>query len=517
MTRIYVPHLVVILSLTAFFVAPPGMPSARAETTAQQMPGQLMTELGTIDFPNGGSTAAQPAFLTGVKALYSFQFDEAGDDFRVAQLADPDFALAYWGEAMSLNHPLWAEQDFDGAHKILNQFASSPQARAEKTPAGRERGLMAAVDVLYGPAPDKLDRDRAYAETMRGLHEAYPDDNEIATLYALALLGTVRPGDTGIGRQMHAAAIAQAVFAKNPKHPGAAHFIIHALDDPEHAILALPAARAYAGIAPDAPHALHMPSHIFVQLGLWEDVVTSNAVSYKAAIAIAERQNMERGRSEFHSLSWMHYGQLQLGDFDAAEQSLDMARETERISPTDRVHAGVMAMLARAVIETERWGDVAEITLEARDSSNVDLQFAVGLSAAKRGDMTAAEQAATHLKAARERSEARSGGAYRAKIIAVSEKEIRAAMAVAAGDPAGAEALLQGAIAIETTLNAPSGPPQPMKPSFEMYGEFLLDAGRLNEAAVQFETALQRTPNRTISVQGLSRAQPQRADASASP
>lgn len=462
----------------------------------------IMSDLGSIDFPNSGSKAAQTAFLSGVKAFYSFEFDEAGDDFRLAQKIDPDFALAYWGEAMSVNHPLWARQDTEAARATLARFAATPAARAEKTPAGRERGLMEAVDVMYGVG-DKLSRDIAYAEAMRRLHETYPNDNEVATLYALSLLGTVRPGDTGVRRQMQAAAISMEVFDRNPNHPGAAHFIIHALDDPEHAILALPAARVYADIAPDAPHALHMPSHIFVQLGMWEEVVASNTDSYAAAVEVAERKGLERGGSDFHSLSWLQYGDLQLGNFEAAKHSLDLAWQTEAEHPTAKVHNGAMMMLARYILETKKWSEMPLDQITERDNNNAGLQFVAGLAATHVGDRAAAETALEKLTAIRERQEAKPATAYMGKIVAVGEKELEAAIAESDGDLAKAEQKLREATAIEATLNAPSGPPLPMKPSFEMYGEFLLAQARYEEAEVQFGRALERTPNRTKSVTGL--------------
>ena len=471
----------------------------------------LMSDLGSIDFPNSGKADAQTAFLTGVKALHSFEFDEAGDAFRAAQDADRDFALAYWGEAMSYNHPLWAQQDGDAAHATLARYAPTAEARSQKTPAGRERGLMEAVDTLYGSGK-KLPRDIAYADAMQRLHETYPDDHEIATLYALSLLGTVRSGDTGVRRQMQAAAIALDVFQKNPNHPGAAHFIIHSLDDPEHAILALPAARVYAGIAPDAPHALHMPSHIFVQLGMWEDVVASNAVSYRAAVALAESKDLERGRADFHALSWLQYGHLQLGNVAAAKANLDLAQQAERDHPTGPVHNGTMSMLARYILETERWADMPLDQIADRDDGHAGLQFVAGLSAVHTGNIAAAKTALTNLTDVRHRYEAKPATAYRGKIIAVGEKELEAALASASGDAENAERFLVEATAIEAILNAPSGPPQPMKPSFEMYGEFLLEAGRLEEAAAQFKQALERTPNRTKSVRGLELSQPKSAD-----
>jgi tetratricopeptide (TPR) repeat protein len=490
---------------TVALVGPSVCPQVGAETASAAQPMLIRNDLGTIDFPNDGAQDAQQAFLTGVKALYSFEFNEAADAFRIAQATDPGFALAYWGEAISYNHALWQETDPGTALSVLNKFAPSPKARQIKTPAGIQRGLMSAVDTLFGNG-NKLRRDIAYSEAMQNLHQAYPDDNEVAALYSLSILGTVRQGDKGVGRQMHAAAIAQSVLTNNPNHPGAAHFIIHALDDPEHAVLALPAARTYAGIAPGAPHALHMPSHIFVQLGMWEDVVSSNIKSYEAAEKVALKNNMERGRSEFHSLSWLLYGYTQLGNFTEAKAALELAKKTEKDSPTRRVHNGAMAMLARYVVETENWTELAGLSSEKKNYKHLDLQFALGLSAAKRGDLEKANNAATHLKALRENTRGQQNGVYRAKIITISELEVQAAIATAQNDMIAAEEFLKNAVAIEATLNAPSGPPLPVKPSFEMYGEFLLAAGRMSEAAEQFEQSLLRTPNRTKSVSGLKKA-----------
>ena len=367
---------------------------------------------------------------------------------------------------------------------------------------------MEAVDVLYSPG-DKLSRDIAYSEAMRHLYEAHPEDDEISTLYALSLLGTVRRGDKGFGRQARAGAIAMQVFARNPDHPGAAHYIIHAFDDPEHAILALPAAKTYARIAPAAPHAVHMPSHIFVQLGMWEEVVASNDAGYRAALDRIERKGLERGRSEAHALQWYHYGQLQLGDGERAQWALDEAMRTLERFPTARVRNGMMAILARHTLETERWSEFDHGILTDSDRDNSALQLAAGLSGVHTGDMDAAEAALANIRDARRRwlgdESTAHRAAWRASVAAVDEKELEAAMALARGEDAAAEALFVEATVLEGKLNAPQGPPFPMKSAYEMYGEFLLARGRTDEAAAQFAGALERMPNRTRSVQGLER------------
>src|SRR2546426_9526270 len=309
-------------------------------------------ELGTIQFPTSAAGAAQSAFLTGVKALHNFEFDTAADAFRAAQNADPGFALAYWGEAMSFNHPLWAQQDIASARKVLERLAPTAAARSAKAPAGKERDFVEAVDVLYGVG-DKYARDVAYSAAMKRMYDKYPGDDEIATLYALSLLGLGRPGESNLRNAMQAAAIAEGIFQRNPKHPGAAHFIIHSFDDPDHAILALPAARAYAKIAPAAAHALHMPSHIFVQLGMWEDVVASNVVAYKAAFDLNQRMHLPEGREDFHTLSWLTYANLMLGKFDEAMKNVETAKQAaDRNAGNAGIRNGYLGVRARYIVET---------------------------------------------------------------------------------------------------------------------------------------------------------------------
>ena len=504
MTAVDVRCLRTLLSVVCLGAALGSFGAAGPAEAVDRSAGSLSANLGSIDFPNSGAAEAQDAFLTGMKALHSFEFEDAGDAFREAQAIDPDFGLAWWGEALSYNHPLWFEQDRLAAHTALAGYASSPEDRARRTPTGRERGLMEAVDVLYGSG-DKHSRDLAYSEAMQRLHETYPEDDEIATLYALSLLGTVRRGDKGFARQVRAGAIAMKVFARNPLHPGAAHFIIHAFDDPVHAILALPAAKVYAEIAPAAPHALHMPSHIFVQLGMWEGVVASNDTSYKAALDHVQRKGLPRGRSEFHSLQWYHYGQIQLGNEEMAQWALDEAFRTLETFPGKRVRRGAMGMLARHTVETERWAEFDHGVLTDADRNHSALQLAAGLSAAYTGRLDAAEVALARIRSSRQRFERKASTAYRARIVAVEERELEAALALTRGDDDAAEEFLVEAVALEAELNAPSGPPSPMKPAHEMYGEFLLARGRMEEAAEQFNKALERTPNRTRSVRGLER------------
>ncbi len=310
--------------------------------------------LGSITFITSGNAKAQPFFLEGVKDLHSFAFDEAAAAFQKAEKLDPSFALAYWGEAMSYNHPLWAQQDLPAAKAVLTRLAPDVQARIEIAKTPKEKAYLEAQNFLFYAPGNKLARDIAYSNAMASMHSRWPEDDEVTTFYALSILGTVRPGDTGFHRQALAASLLLPIFQRNPDHPGAAHFIIHAFDDPDHAILALPAARVYAKIAPDAPHALHMPSHIFVQLGMWDDVRTSNIAAYASAEGVVKRLHVpEGGREDFHTLSWLQYANLMLGHFDEAAQNLESAHATLGRNPdSDAVRQGYLTMRARQILDT---------------------------------------------------------------------------------------------------------------------------------------------------------------------
>ncbi len=479
-------------------------------------------ELGSISFPNSGAPVAQAAFLEGVKALHSFEFDAAAPAFARAQKADPTFAMAYWGEAMSHNHPLWAQQDTDAAKRILEKIAPTPAARLVMAKLPKEKAFLSAIDVLYYAPGDKLARDLAYSEAMARMYAMWPEDHEVSTWYALSLLGTVRPADKGFRRQALAASIAEKVFKENPKHPGAAHFIIHAFDDPDHAPLALPAARVYADIAPSAAHALHMPSHIFVQRGMWDDVRKSNIVAYKAAVDLNARMKLAEGREDFHTLGWLQYANLMLGNIDEAKANVESAKQSADRNPSNPgIRNGYLGMRARLILETEKW---EKNLLEAQGAQGApgapDAHagmpgmsmpagntwiFIAGYSAAKLGDLAAAERAAAMLRGAREKAET-SGNPYSAKPIAIMEKQVAALISSAGGKKDDALKLAKEAMEIELSLSAPSGPPDPIKPAPEFYGELLLDAGRHAEAIAALELSLQRTPNRTPSLKALAKA-----------
>lgn len=478
----------------------------------------LAQQLGTITFPTSGTSNAQPLFLEGVKDLHNFQFDEAAVAFQKAEQLDPNFAMAYWGEAMSHNHPLWAEVDVPAGQKALEKLAPTSEGRAAKAKTDKEKAYLDAVNQLFYGSDDKLARDDAYSQAMAKMYDRWPADHEVDVLYALSLLGTVRPGDEGFRRQALAAAICLKVFQENPNHPAAAHFIIHAFDDPDHAILALPAARAYAKIAPSAAHALHMPSHIFLRLGMWQDVIKSNVAAYQSSIALIQRLHLPEGREDFHTLSWLQYANLMVGNFDEAKKDLNLAKAADGRNPNSRaVHQGYLGMRARYILETGQWEKIPLETQAgagsagtpmygmdmARGADNGVWSFIAGYSAIKLNDLATGDEAIRQLHALAEKA---GTNAYAAKPFAIMEKELTAEADLARSQKDEALQAAKAAADIDRSLAPPSGPPDPIKPGLELYGDTLLATGHAKEAAAVYEEQLLRTPNRTPAVKALARA-----------
>ncbi len=448
--------------------------------------------LGTIEFPTSGSAMAQSHFLRGALFLHSFEYDSAATEFRAAQQVAPGFAMAYWGEAMTYNHPVWDQQDRSAALAALGRLATTPGERSAKAPTHREQAWLHAVEALYGEG-SKAHRDTVYERAMESIAKEWPTDLEAQTFHALALLGLSRTTRV-IPTYMRAGAIALDAMAKNPDHPGAAHYAIHAFDDPIHAALGLPAARAYSRIAPGAAHAQHMTTHIFLALGMWDDVVRQNVIA-----SGTEKARWMPG----HYTIWLGYGLLQQGRFAAAADHLALVRRNMAEDESPGRRGAYLLMQSDFLVNTERWADSAALaSVDAQGVGPVPLvvnAFARGLAAFKLGDIALARRQLDGIQSLNTSSTPISA----AQVLA---RELQGLIRMSEGDSAGGIALLREATAIEDTLPMEFGPPAIVKPSHELLGEILLAQGKDSDARQQFESALRLAPRRMRSLLGLSRA-----------
>jgi tetratricopeptide (TPR) repeat protein len=469
--------------------------------------------LGVLDFPNSGAAEAQDAFSRGVMLLHSFEFDDAHSAFLEAQEIDPEFAMAIWGEALTFNHPLWAQQDRESALTALSKLG--PRGALQVTE--REQRYLDAVAILYGEG-SKEQRDVAYMEALRGIYEDYPDDLEAASFYGLSILSSVYERD--FRTYMKAASILEEVFAKQPKHPGAAHYLIHSYDDQVHAPLGLRAAREYNKIAPSASHAQHMVSHIYTSLGMWDEVVIAN----ENAVRVSEDSMRRAGKSvanrSKHALSWQQYALLQQGRHDEAVETMRVMRDdvAEVQNGNQKYHNTLMRSIyiiekptAKQILSTQ---DTSEFRL---DDKAVEA-FASGFRYVAMNDLDSAryelEVLQKNIAEARilsvaeglhEDYSATSADGY--NIATIFARELQALLHFKEGDTETALQLLAAAAEDENSRPMEYGPPYVSKPSSELIGEMLLTLGRPGEAIEHFEMALERNTGRTLSLLGLARAQ----------
>lgn len=494
---------------------------------AAHLAAQRSTSLGTVVFPNSGDPGAQADFLRGVAWLHSFGYEEAIDAFRAAQRIDPTFTMAFWGEALSHNQPLWFHEDVGQGRAALAKLGPTPEIRAATAKSPREGAYLRAVEALYGPG-DKATRDRAYSEAMAALSAAHPSDDEAHAFYALSLLAMLPRGDASLPLRQRAGAIAERVIARHPKHPGAHHYVLHAYDHAALAGKAIPAARAYAQIAPVSSHALHMPAHAFIQLGMWDEAAASDQASWDASVAWAARKRVSVALRDFHSLGWLHYELTQQGRFakaaeavQAVEAAMKVVKDTDTVGGHHYADSSIGrgsgplalrndrgSMRARAVIESERWDAMAG----QGSFDNIDELFALGMSATKRGDAARARAALDLLR----KAAAPDQDPGLQEQAAVQVHELEGLMAFAEGQRDAALGSTGRAAALQSRMPKPIGRPFPVKGADELHAELLLEAGRSQEAVNWFEQTLARTPNRSRALLGLARAAAKAGDAAKS-
>lgn len=459
--------------------------------------------------------AAQGAFLRGLSLLHNFEYNYAAEQFKAAQEADPGFVMAYWGEAMTHNHPLWAEQDRDAARTILARLGTTPAERAAKARNAKEREWLDAVETLYAEEGTKEERDLAYLAKMRAMFAAHPDDIDVRAFTGLAVLGSSH-GGRQIPIYMEAAGLLEPGFMTNEMHPGILHYLIHSYDDPVHAPLGKRMAERYAVVAPDAGHAQHMVSHIFYALADWEATEAANV----QAAAVVNEQRRARSRPETscgHYNEWLAYALLQQGK-DAsglikachAQVAASLAKLADDPEADPSNLRGIWSATRVAAflgVATGEWLEPLEIPMDSETAQarfqQVHAQLLQSREDAetvreKIGEMEAMRDAA--LAYMREQDPDREPELSVWSVRAL--ERAHALLKLAEGDRAAGLAMLESAAAAELALPIVFGPPPILKPSYEILGEELLAEGRNDEAAEAFAKALQLAPGRRLSLTG---------------
>lgn len=462
--------------------------------------------LGSVNFPTSCNHAVQPNFNRAVAMLHSFWYQKSAETFAAIAKQDPSCGMAQWGIAMSHYRQLWdppTPADLQAGRTAV-ALANSANVKTQ-----RERDYIAAMEVFYKDS-DKLDhrtRAQAYEKSMEQLQARYPRDREAQIFYALALRADAPLADKTYANQKKASAILQKILAEQPDHPGLAHYIIHCDDYPSLAAQALDAARRYAQIAPDAPHALHMPSHIFTRLGLWQESVDSNLAS-----AAAAKKNGLAG-DELHAADYLVYAYLQMGQDREARKILDTLPHLQ--SGDAAYFAGLYATAsipARFAVERHNWKEAAALTLPPDTFpggrylwTEADLDFARALGAARMGDDAAATSALQRLTSLRD-SLLHEQNNYSAEQVDIQREIVTAWISFAQGQTDDALHRMRAAADHEDATEKLPVTPGPIVPARELLGEMLLDSKQSAPALEAFESALRAAPNRLNSLYGAARS-----------
>lgn len=489
-------------------------------------------QLGEISFTVTGKADAQPAFKKGVLLLHSFEYADAAEEFQKAKKLDPDFAMAYWGEAMTYNHPLWQEQDYKKGNETLNQLAATTEERINKAKTVLEKDFLGGINILYGKG-NKADRDSSYAVYMGNLYKKYPGNDEVASFYSLALNGW---GTTGVLKNILADAgkIALEILERTPKHPGALHYLIHAYDNPDYAAIALATADKYAVVAKDAGHALHMPTHTYLALGLWDKVISSNEVSWAAEQKRKARKKLNNDALGYHSFYWLQYGYLQKGNKEKARSMVDSMEQYCTQLPSPRARGHMIFLKTTYLAETNDYNnEVVNISVQQKDLNIVTRArnyFVTGMNAYYKNNIAGLHEVIVKLSGEKLVEEGKTtgdglrvcGNINRAlptktdiQETEVMELQLKSMEAWMKKDGVTAEKILQQATKLQSMIGYSYGPPAIVKPSFEMYGEWLLENNRPKEALEQFELSLKLMPKKALSIKGKVMAE-ERSKATAS-
>ena len=463
-------------------------------------------KLGRVNFRVSCKPAAQRQFNRATALLHSFWYEEAEKAYTGVAKSDPNCAMAYWGVAMSLYHPVWAPPTTE---ELQRGRTAVENAKSIGGKTLREKDYIVAIEAFYKDS-DKLphrDRALAYEKAMEHVYLTYPKDHEAAIFYALSLLGTTVESDKTYEKQKRAAAILNKILPAEPQHPGVAHYLIHSFDYPRLADLALPAARSYAKIAPSSPHALHMPSHIFIRLGLWQESIESNVASAAAAKAAAS------SKDHLHALDYLVYAYMQGVQDLKAKGVLD---EVTALSKVDeevfQVAYALAAIPARYAVERRQWSEAARLELHPVNFpwnkfryTEAIIYFARALGAARSNNPEAARRDVEKLATIqRELTEAKE--TYWAEQVEIQRQEATAWTLHAEGSDETALTQMRSAAALEAATEKRPVTPGQIIPARELLGELLIELNQPRQALQEFAASLQDSPNRFNGLFGAARA-----------
>jgi len=494
--------------------------SSKDQTSVTETP--EVSVLGELQHGFTLNEATQEKFEEGLLLLHNFEYDDALTAFEAATALDSTEVLTHWGEAMCQYKALWRLQNTEKGRAILSRLGDTKEERLASISDPIEKAMWEMVEIMYGEGQFD-ERNQALAKHLAAKHIQYPEHQEIAAFYALSLIWATETYGDGSEDLRLAASITDEILEVNPLHPGALHYKIHALDGPTSAQDAHKAADAYAKVAADAAHALHMPSHIYLALGEWEGVVASNEVSYDASVNRMNRMDLTDGARGYHSYAWLHYGLLQQGRYQEAEALLRDMLEYVPKDPTKGARGYLLGMQSRQLVES---GAISPETNLDTDVQVYDIgltaqsvrSFLRAQMAFQDGDINGMEAEvqwlSTQISLASElvagdglamcaegttRYAPTENGITSAQVVIA---QMQGMIAFIEGDEGRFEALMQEAVALEDQTDFPAGPPTITKPSFEQYGEWLLEQGQYQEAIAQFDKALHRMPRRSKSLMG---------------
>ena len=490
--------MVLLVGVCAAFVPP--------AVAQHEHPAGDPSKLGKVSFPVSCEPSVQPQFSSAVAMLHSFWYEKASDTFAAVAQKDPTCGMAYWGIAMTYYHPIWQAP---GPADLKAGAAAAEKAKLAGAKTQRERDYIAAIQTFYTDA-DKLDhrtRALAYEKAMDQLQARYTDDHEAAIFHALALLATAPPTDKTYVNQKKAGAILEPLFVEQPEHPGIAHYIIHAYDYPPLAPRALDAARRYAEIAPDSPHALHMPSHIFTRLGLWQESIDSNLVS-----AASAQKNNAPG-NELHAKDYLIYAYLQGGQDREAKRALDAPPPGRPDDPQYMNWLYAMGTSpARYAVERHRWDEAAALTVPPNTFpggrwawTEANLHFARALGASRIGKTEAAREDVQQLASLRD-TLTQGNDQYWADQVDIQRESAAAWITLAEGKREEALRQMRAAAEHEDRTDKYNVTPGVILPARELLGEMLLELKQPAQAMTEFEATLRTAPNRFNALAGAALA-----------